>query len=290
MWRWCSSLVAATIALSMLVGGVPSARAISGSPSFYVSLGDSLSVGYQPGPGLTRKGYVDDLWRSVRGTIPGLQMRKLGCPGATGRSMITGEHSICHYAAGSQLRAAVAFLEGHAGAVPFITIDVGLNDVARCFDFDRQVLGRPCVMRFLPRISHRLTHILDALRAAAGPDVPILGMTIYDPLLGLWGLVPHGRAIARKAQRGIEAYNAGLTDTYQGAGAVVADVAKTYRIDDFADTVVVHGRGRLPLNVALTCRWTWFCSRRFAGDPHPTDTGYRRIAHVFYRRLQPLLP
>ena len=43
--------------------------------------------------------------------------------------MITGKHSPCHYAAGSQLDAAVAFLEAHPGQVAFITIDIGANDL-----------------------------------------------------------------------------------------------------------------------------------------------------------------
>ena len=49
--------------------------------------------------------------------------------------MITGKNSLCHYAAGSQLDAAVAFLEAHPGQVAFITIDIGANDlVERCLD------------------------------------------------------------------------------------------------------------------------------------------------------------
>ena len=50
--------------------------------------------------------------------------------------MITGRKSQCHYAAGSQLDAAVAFLQAHPGQVAFITIDIGANDlVARCLDW-----------------------------------------------------------------------------------------------------------------------------------------------------------
>ena len=84
--------------------------------------------------------------------------------------------------------------------------------------------------------------------------------------------------------------NAGFATAYGNAGATVADVAATFRIDDFTDTVVVPGRGRLPVNVAIACRWTWFCSTRFAGDPHANRTGYRKIAHTFDRELRTLLP
>ena len=44
----------------------------------------------------------------------------------------------------------------------------------------------------LPDLHTRLAQILDALRAAAGPGVPILGMTYHVPFLGFWGLVPGG--------------------------------------------------------------------------------------------------
>ena len=44
------------------------------------------------------------------------------------------------------------------------------------------------------------------------------------------------------------------------------------------------------LNVARTCLWTWFCTPRFFGDPHPNRTGYEKIGRTFARKLQPLLP
>ena len=67
-------------------------------------------------------------------------------------------------------------------------------------------------------------------------------------------------------------------------------MAATFRIDDFKDTVMVRGRGRLPVNVALACKWTWFCSKRFSADLHPNRKGYRKIARTFNRELQVLLP
>jgi hypothetical protein len=83
--------------------------------------------------------------------------------------------------------------------------------------------------------------------------------------------------------------NAGLTTAYGDAGASVADVAATFRIDDFTDTVVVPGRGRLPVNVALTCKWTWFCSTKFLGDEHANRSGYGKIGRTFRRELRALL-
>jgi lysophospholipase L1-like esterase len=289
MRKFTSSVITATMVLFVFAGGAPTAQADTGRRQFYVSLGDSVAAGFQPS-GQIRKGYVDDLVRSVRQTIPSLRAQKFACVGETSRSLMTGVGSECEYAAGSQLNAAVAFLERHPGQVPFITIDIGSNDmVGRCLDFNTGTFDRSCVAALVARLGHRVPRIVDALRAAAGPRVPILGMTYYNPFLGIWGLIPHSHALAKGLERAWEAFNAGLTAAYETAGAVVVDVARTFRIHDFSHTVVVPGRGRLPVNVALACGWTWFCSTKYFGDPHPNATGYRMIAREFYRELRPLL-
>jgi len=290
MRRIWSAVVTATLIVSMLEGGVPVAHADYGpTTTYYLALGDSLAAGFQPGKGETR-GYVGDLWRRIREQIPALGLRNVSCAGETSRSMITGEHSPCHYSAGSQLDAAVAFLGAHTGEVAFITIDVGVNDLlSRCMAWDTGLIDRACVVDLLPRLQTRLTRIVDAL-AAEAPGVPIVAMTYYDPFLGLWGLVPGGRHLARVDQRAWAVFDAGLATAYGDAGAAVADVAATFRIDDFTDTVVVPGRGRIPVNVALACRWTWFCSPEFFGDPHPNRIGYMKVARTFDRELQGLLP
>jgi lysophospholipase L1-like esterase len=292
MRRSLWTLVAATLILSTLQVGITAARGGGGGSTYYLALGDSLSVGFQPGRGKTEKGYVDVLRRRIeKHRIPDLALRNVGCVGETSRSLITGKGSLCDHAAGSQLDAAVAFLEAHAGQVAFITVDVGANDlIERCLDFGSGRIDKPCTVDLMPRLAARLTRIVDALRTAAGPGVPIVGMTYYDPFLGLWGLVPGGRALAHAAQRAWAVFGEGVATAYEDAGATVADVARTFHIDDFDDTVLVPGRGRIPLNAALACRWTWFCSARFFGDPHANRTGYRRIAHTFERELEALLP
>ena len=154
--------------------------------------------------------------------------------------MITGVDSGCSYAHGSQLDAAVAFLTNHSSDVAFITINIGVNDMlGRCMDFHTGILHRGCVVEMRPVLRHRLIHIIDALRAAAGPDVPILGMTYHDPFLGFWGLVPHGRTLAKIAARGWRPFNRGLKNAYKDSGAVVANVARTFRVNDFQDTALV---------------------------------------------------
>ena len=286
--RLCTMLVVGAMC-SMLVGSGPAAQAGDG-PTYYLALGDSLSVGFQPNRGPTVHGYTDVLARRVRtSAIADLELENVGCPGETSRSLLSGERSPCSYPAGSQLQAAVDFLTAHPGQVAFVTIDIGANDLLnRCLE-PSLLIQRSCAREVAPKIGDRLAQIVDALSSAAGPGVPIVGMTYYNPFLGLWGLVPGGRHLARADQRAWRVFNEELEATYADAGAEVADVASTFRIDDFDETVVVPGRGRIPVNVALACRWTWFCSERYFTDPHADRTGYRRIAGTFEPVLAPLL-
>ena len=113
-------------------------------PEFYLSLGDSLSVGDQPNAqGVTlptSQGYPDQLQDKLRRSDPDLRLAKLGCPGETTATLNNG--GICGYRGdhrysltagkGTQLAAALAFLREHRGHVPLITIDVGANDLNSC--------------------------------------------------------------------------------------------------------------------------------------------------------------
>jgi lysophospholipase L1-like esterase len=107
-------------------------------PTYYLALGDSLSQGIQPlGPAVngqntdieTNQGYVDDLYALLHLRTPGLKLAKLGCPGETILTMLNGGGP-CTYVEGSQLAAAVSFLE--TNKVDLVTLDVGANDVDKC--------------------------------------------------------------------------------------------------------------------------------------------------------------
>ncbi len=282
------AVVVGTLLLSVLQA--PVAQAGAEEPPFALALGDSLSVGFQPNRGVTSHGYVDVLARRIRKeAIPGMRLRNVGCPGETSRALISGKGSPCSYPAGSQLDAAVKFLTDHLGQVAYITIDVGANDLLnRCLR-PSFLIRRSCARDLAHGLNNRVRTIVDALEAAAGPGVPIVGMTYYNPFLGLWGLVPGGRHLARADQRAWEVFNETLETAFEDAGAEVADVADRFRIDDFDETVRVPGRGRIPVNVALACRWTWFCSQRYPGDPHANRIGYRKIGGTFEREVLSLL-
>src|SRR5579872_6728934 len=93
-------------------------------PPYYLALGDSLAIGFQPtvtGGHATNQGYVDDIYAVARLRVPGLQLKKLGCSGETSYTMIHGG-SCRNYTTGNQLNDAIAFLQSHH--VAFITLDV----------------------------------------------------------------------------------------------------------------------------------------------------------------------
>jgi lysophospholipase L1-like esterase len=252
---------------------------VAGGPAaYYLSLGDSLSTGVQPiGPEdrqfRTDQGYADQLAELARRRLPGLQVVKLGYPGESTTTMIDG--SLGEYPHGSQLEEAVAFLREHRGSVAFVTIDIGFNDVPTR-DLEGLVLGMTAVSQNLPGI-------LSRLREAAGPSTPIVGMTIYDPLLACWLDGPEGQDLARMSVVGaVLPMNFHLAQIYRAAGMAVADVEGGFSTTDFETLVSVDGVGTVPLNVARILAWTWAGTPPPLGpDMHANALGYRAIAAAF---------
>jgi lysophospholipase L1-like esterase len=262
------------------------ASAASGSSDhakpYFVSVGDSLAAGVQPigdptNLFRTQAGYAEQLLAIARATSPKLALVKLGCPGETTTTMIAG--GICSYNHGSQLDEAVAFLHAHQSQVAFVTIDIGAND------FPCQ--AAECVPAGVAAIQANLPVILARLRAAAGPDVPIVGMTIYNPFLAAWFLGPDGQAFARaSASQLLGPVNGLLRGIYAGSGDRVANIERAFSSNDFDTQVTLPGAGTIPLNVARICMWTWVCAPApFGPDNHANADGYAVIARAFATEL-----
>ncbi len=253
--------------------------------SYYLALGDSLSRGVQPdaaGASVeTAQGYPDLVYARLRRGRPGLRLVQLGCPGETTETMMRG--GICHYRGGSQLAAAVAFLQAHRGHVLLITIDIGANDPESCGDrLDLAELGS-CIGR-IPDAVTNLAAILARLRAAAGDGARIVGMNYYLPELAEWRHGPLGQVVAWASERLAVTYNNDLDRAYARAGARVANVLGAFDTTDFGDPVLVPGVGSLPRNVARICEWTWECAPRPRGpNQHANPAGYRVIANAFVK-------
>jgi lysophospholipase L1-like esterase len=243
---------------------------------YYLSLGDSLAAGVQPTGDAddayrTSDGYTDQLYEMALATYPTLRHVKLGCPGATTTSFIDGD-PYCPYPHGSQLDEAVAFLHAHRQFVAFVTIDIGWNDFT-CQD------TISCIPAGEASIATNLPTILDALREAAGPGVPIVGMNLYDPLLVLWLL---GRPDLAQLSVAVIAGPGGINDfveaIYQARLVPVADVESAFFTTWFSPDVTLPGFGSVPLNVFMICTHTWKC---VAGDNHANHDGYHVMAEAF---------
>jgi len=248
-------------------------------PTYYLALGDSLAIGVQPSPAgdvATNRGYTDDLYTVLRTRAPRLRLAKLGCSGETTTTMIQG--GACSYAQGSQLAAAVNFLQTHK--VDLVTLDIGANDIDHCISLTG--IDQSCVTSGLTNIGANLPQILTELRNAAGPGTVIVAMNYYDPFLAAWKLGASGRALAVASLQVTVAFNSVLETAYHAFTVPVADVASAYRITDFTLVPVIN----LPVNVFLTLTWTWVgAPARLGPDIHPNDVGYAVIAGAFAKKI-----
>ena len=255
------------------------------APLYYLSLGDSLAAGVQPigDPAnlyRTDEGYADQLYAMAREWYPNLRLVKLGCPGETTATMIDG--GICAYDHGSQLDEAVAFLHAHGKFVAFVSIDIGSND------FPCQT-GLSCLPPGFASVGQNLPTILGALGAAARPETPIVGATIYDPFLASWLTGPAGEAFAQlSVWAAIVPFNQLLTGIYGAAGMPVADVQGAFSTTDFTTMVPLPPFGKVPLSVVRLCQWTWVCAPTPLGpDNHANAAGYHAMAEAFAAVLKP---
>jgi len=248
-------------------------------PTYYLALGDSLAIGVQPsvkGDVSTNQGYADDLYALLHTRQPNLSLVKLGCSGETTMTMIDG--GICPYAAGSQLAAAVAFLQTHP--VGLVTLDIGANDIDHCISVTG--IDATCVKDALQSVGANLPVILGALRTAAGPDTQIVAMNYYDPFLAAWTLGTSGQALAAASLKATKVFNGLLKNEYQAFAIPVANVAHAYRIGDTTSVPVLN----VPLNVFLTLSWTWMgAPAPFGPDIHPNAVGYAVIAGAFAEKV-----
>ena len=278
-----TAAIAALTACSGPAPSPPAAAAIAAEPppTYYLALGDSLAQGVQPNAAGTSvetpAGYPDQVYATLHRNHPTLKLVKLGCPGETTVSMING--GICHYRSGSQLRAAGAFLRQHRGQVLLVTVDIGANDPEACSGQPSFSQLAACAVKGVPSAVTHLRTIATRLKAAAGPNVRIVGMNYYLPALAEWRSGLTGRAVAWTAEKLAATFNALLGRVYAKAGIKVANIFGAFQTTDFAD----HGTN-LPRNVTLLCRWTWECAAAPRGpNQHANQAGYQVIARQFLK-------
>ena len=291
--RLASVTLVTLVALSTLgVLSLPAAAASKGAVRYYVSLGDSYSVGYQPGVGATT-GYTGYVARATH-----LKLVNFGCGGATTTSIIdtVGCPDVLPHTAGvakypttTQAAAAEAFLTAHKGQIGLITVSIGGNDVDGC---GADANPATCVTSAVPAMGKNVTTLVTALRADAGPKVPIIGLTYPDVLLGgyVYPTQPVTAARMSLASLSVVAFksliNPTLAKAYATVSASFVDVTTASgAYTPLTKTVVIAPYGSVPVAVAKVCALTWYCQ---VGNIHATNAGYRFIGKLVAARYAKL--
>jgi lysophospholipase L1-like esterase len=284
------AVTGAVLALSLVV--VP--NAIAASKHYYLALGDSLSVGYQPvGPNFagieTSQGYTNDLQSHYAKQIRHLKLVEVGCPGATTTSLLTGHGNAasvsafhCDQRGGSQLTAAVKFLKAHhhSGEVPLITIDIGANDVVPCAGQPFASII-PCVEAGDTAIKTNTPKILKALHKAAPEGTKFMAMNLYDPLLAdELSSNSSTQAIGYLSLTLVKDVNGSIDTANKRGKFKTVNVAKAF--DTYDTTPEAFDGGQAPTNVVKICTLTWMCAASPQGpNIHARPDGYKVIARAF---------
>jgi len=283
------ALLALTFAAAGVLGLPSTPASASSTPTYYVSLGDSYSVGYQPGLGST-PGYTVYVAQKTH-----LKLVNFGCGGATTTSIIAAvgcPDPLPHttgavlYPTTTQAAAAEAFLTAHRGHIGLITVSIAGNDVTSCAGQSNPV---GCVGTATKSISTNVTALVTALRSAAGPGVPLIGLTYPDVILGSYVFPSRSPTAASVglAKLSVVAFkdliNPALTKAYATAGGRLVDVtAASGAYTSLTRTVRLSPYGRIPVPVASVCTLTWFCAQ---GNIHATTRGYTFIGKLVVARF-----
>jgi len=256
---------------------------------YYVSLGDSYAAGYQPtGVNVghtTKDGYAYQVPGLLAKEGVNLKLVNFACGGATTTSIIStvgcppqalGPDGV-KYPDTTQEAAAVDFITKHKGDIGLITVSISGNDVTKCAKASNAIA---CVGDALNGINTNVSKLLTDVRQAAGPDVPIIGITYPDVILG--GYVSGNPAAKDLADLSVTAFksliNPALSKLYEGVGGKFVDITEaTGAYTPLTETTELAPYGTIPVAVAKVCELTYYCELR---DIHPKTAGYKIIADL----------
>jgi lysophospholipase L1-like esterase len=297
------------VALSVLVAGtfaalglaiVPAvSQAAKPPPKFYLSLGDSYSVGYQPGMGATA-GYTAYVAKKTK-----YQLENFGCGGATTTSILTAPGCIesgygpvaatdvVPYHTITQEAAALAFIGDPAkrGKVGLITVSVGGNDVTACAKAKDPVgcVG-PATTTIQTNVTQLVRDLNGALAANGDGSAKIIGLTYPDVILGDY-VYPPGSPNTSLANLSVIAFhslvNPALIASYTSvpAGSFVNVTEAPYKRatagseTPLTTTTRLSPYGVIPDAVWEICKLTYYCT---LGNIHADTMGYDFIGRLVY--------
>jgi lysophospholipase L1-like esterase len=281
-----AALIVLTLGLTAFPGVGHAARA---PHPYYLSLGDSYSIGYQPGT-LGTPGYTGYVARHMK-----LQAANFGCAGATTTSLLDSvgcgfpaAQDAYPYSTTTQEQAALDFIAAHPGQVGLITVSIGGNDFDGCST-------APCIEAAMPTMQSNIESLMSSLDAAllAASDVStrVIGLTYPDVDLGLYVYPtdPPTSAQVSLAQLSVTAFDDLINPTLKEAylsvarGSFVNVTSARYRRATQGDdtslsrTETVAPYGTVPVAVGEVCQLTYFCSQ---GNIHANTQGYDFIGKL----------
>jgi lysophospholipase L1-like esterase len=222
---------------------------------YYLALGDSVPVWVGP------NSYPNLLLQKYQSNYPGLQLVNLAVSGETTSSMLQD----------GQYAEAVQFLHSERRRVAFVTIDIGGNDVVGCaLSTDPQ-----CFPQAEATMETNLKTILAGLHRA-DRRVRILGMSYFDPVLGLWLSGGSLRQQALATIPEVVTLNNELDHLYGPSNT--ANVQGAFSVTDLKQ--VASQWGKAPVDVVDACSWLDIECPNFGGDD-PNDEGAVQIAMAF---------
>jgi lysophospholipase L1-like esterase len=285
----------------------PSAGAATASPGaakqYYVSIGDSYAAGYQPtangkGPGSFGHGYANQLPALVDAHDFHLTLVNFACSGATTASLIKtvgcryagqqGPDSVL-YPTQTQAAAAEAFIAAHRSQVALITVSISGNDITACARLPKVTAAAvaACLTKALPSVKANLATFLGQLRMAAGPDIPVIGLTYPNVVLGSYlSPNPKTKALAPLSVTAFKTLiNPSLKALYTSVNAIFVDITTATGGDiPFSQTTTLAPYGTIPVAVADICKLTFYCQLT---NIHPRTVGYTLIAQQIAKALPP---
>jgi lysophospholipase L1-like esterase len=311
MARLATVMGAAGIVLVGLVAipGVSQAATKSAkkaAPLYYLSLGDSYSVGYQT-PSITNgPGYTDKVAKKEH-----LTLENFGCAGATTTSLLdtigcNGSQEATYgvaYPTTTQEQAVLNFIDANPGKIGLITVSIGGNDVTACASEASPI---PCVATASANVKTNVDQLVSDLNAALtthGDSAKLVGLTYPDVILGD-DVFPAGATNPVLAGQSAYAFDnfinpnleAAYTSVPYGSFVDVTDASyvkgkinaplgddtgswglttgvytgPTTKLNPFGKTV--------PESVAEVCSLTNYCT--IQGDIHPNPKGYKFITSL----------
>jgi hypothetical protein len=305
-------VLSSLIALSAIGVGLVTTSGVSQAANhdlYYVSLGDSYSVGFQPtalsatDPTGGTSGYTAYVADKEH-----LKLENFGCGGATTSSIVSrigcGDPAAFHpvlYPTTTQEQAALNFIDdpANAGRVGLITISIGGNDVTGCTQTD-PTAAVACLNAADQAITSNVTGLVTNLNAAltaAGDTAKIVGLTYPNVLLGAY-VNPGGTAGQTLASESQLAFDQLINPTLQNVytdgvpnGVFVNVTDAPYGLataggdTPFTSThKTTHPFGDIPNAVAEICELTYFCSMQ---NIHADTRGYRFIGSLIVAALAP---